>query len=41
VARCTLDGRPRPRPAVRVVGRDRYAVLPTDWAAHELELALR
>ena len=40
-SRILLDGRPRPLPPPRVVGRDRYLVLDTDWAPHELEIALR
>ena len=39
--RCALDGRRRALPMVRVVGEDRYAVLRTDWTAHDLELAFR
>lgn len=39
--RLRVDGRPRPLPEVRAVGDDRYAVVPTDWSPHELELRLR
>jgi hypothetical protein len=36
-----IDARSRALPPVRVVGKDRYAVVETDWKKHALELALR
>jgi len=40
-SRIRVDGRPRPLPPPRTVGRDRYVALDTDWSPHELEIALR
>jgi hypothetical protein len=40
-SRLRVDGRPRPRPAVRAVGGDRYVDVELDWSPHVVELALR
>jgi hypothetical protein len=39
--RLEVDGRARPLPRPRVVGRDRYLDVATDWARHEIGIALR